>query len=76
MTDGLTLTNAQLSGQTVRRNGYQSEALREIRARASAVNQGASAEERQGLRRLNQVLNQSQPPQENVPRGYYLNIEI
>ena len=76
MTDGLTLKNAQLTGQAVRRNGYQSEALREIRTRASAVNQGDSAEERQGLRRLNQVLNQSQPPPDNVPRGYYLNIEI
>ena len=76
MTDGLTLANAQLSGQTVRRNGYQSEALREVRARASAVDQGASAEERKGLRRLNQVLDQNQPPREDVPRGFYLNIEV
>lgn len=76
MTDGLTLANSELSGQTVRRNVYQSDALREIRARASAVNQGASAEERRGLRRLNQVLDQSQQPREDVPRGYYLNIEV
>ncbi len=76
MTDGLTLANTELSGQTVRQNSYQSDALREVRARASTVNQGASAEERRGLRRLNQVLDQGQPPRENVPRGYYLNIEI
>ena len=76
MTDGLTLANAELSGQTVRQNSYQSDALREVRARASTVNQGASAAERHGLRRLNQVLDQGQPPRENVPRGYYLNIEI
>lgn len=76
MTDGLTLANARFSGQTVRRNAYQSEALREVRARASAVDQGASAEERKGLRRLNQVLDQDQPLRENVPRGFYLNIEV
>ena len=76
MTDEFTLASTKLSRQTVRQNSYQSDALREIRARASVVNQGASAEERRGLRRLNQVLDQGQPPQDNVPRGYYLNIEI
>ncbi len=76
MTDETTIASAKLSLQTVRQNSYQSDALREIRARASVVNQGASAEERRGLRRLNQVLDQGQPPQDNVPRGYYLNIEI
>ena len=76
MTDGLTIANAQLSGQTVRQNGYQSDSLREIRARASTVDQGASAEEQRSLRRLNQVLDQDQPPRGNVPRGYYLNIKI
>ncbi|MBB54151.1 MAG: hypothetical protein CMF67_07235 [Magnetovibrio sp.] len=76
MTDGLTIANAQLSGQTVRQNGYQSDALREVRARASTVDQGSSAEEQRSLRRLNQVLDQNQPPRDNVPRGYYLNIKI
>ena len=76
MTDGLTIANAQLSGQTVRQNGYQSDALREVRARAATVDQGASAEEQRSLRRLNQVLDQNQPPRDNVPRGYYLNIKI
>ena len=76
MTEGLTIANAQLSGQTVRQNGYQSDALREVRARASTVDQGASAEEQRSLRRLNQVLDQDQPPRDNVPRGYYLNIKI
>lgn len=76
MTDGLTIANALLSGQMVRQNGYQSDTLREVRARASTVDQGASAEELRGLTRLNQALGRGQPPHDNVPRGYYLNIEI
>ena len=76
MTDGLTLTNAQSSGHVVRRDGYQSDSIREVRARASTVNQGSSTEERRGLRRLNHVLDQEQPARANVPRGFYLNIEV
>ena len=76
MTDGLTPTNSSSSGNLIRRNGYQSNAAREIRARASTVDQGSSIEERRGLRRLNHVLDRDQPARANVPRGFYLNIEV
>ena len=76
MTDGLTPTNFSSSGNLVRRNGYQSDSAREVRARASTVDQGSSIEERRGLRRLNHVLDQDQPARANVPRGFYLNIEV
>jgi len=76
MTDGLTPTNFSSSGNVVRRNGYQSDSAREVRARASTVEQASSIEERRGLRRLNHVLDQDQPARANVPRGFYLNIEV
>ena len=76
MTDGLTPTDSPSSGNVVRRNGYQSDSAREVRARASTVDQGSSIEERRGLRRLNHVLDQDQPARANVPRGFYLNIEV
>ena len=76
MTDGVTLTSSASSGHVVRRDGYQSDAIREVRARASTLNQGSSIEERRGLRRLNHVLDQDQPARVNVPRGLYLNIEV
>ncbi|MEK9726159.1 MAG: hypothetical protein VW405_22085 [Rhodospirillaceae bacterium] len=76
MTDGITLANAQAPGRVARANGYQADSVREVCARAGAVNQGASAEERRGLRRLNQVLDQDRPLRDDVPRGYYLNIEV
>ena len=76
MTDGLTPTIFSSSGNVVRRNGYQSESAREVRARASTVDQGSSIEERRGLRRLNHVLDQDQPARANVPRGFYLNSEV
>ena len=76
MTDGLTLTSSSSSGHVVRRDGYQSDAIREVRARASTVNQGSTIEERRGLQRLNHVLDQDQPARVNVPRGFYINIEV
>ena len=77
MTDTLTLVNTHPQSQVARRDGYQSETVREVRARASTLTQqGTSTEERRTLRRLNQVLDQEQPPRGNVPRGFYLNIEV
>ena len=76
MTEGLTLANSHLPGQVIRKDGYQSDTLREVHARASAVSQDSSVEEQRSLRRLNQVLDQNQPLRINVPRGFYLNIEV
>jgi len=76
MTDGLTFENTQTAGRINRGNGYQAESVREIRSRANVTDQGASEQERRGLRRLNQALDHSQPLREDVPRGFYLNINI
>ena len=76
MTEGLTLANSNLPGRVIRKDGYQSDTLREVHARASTVSQDSSVEERRSFRRLNQVLDQNQPPRDNVPRGFYLNIEV
>ena len=76
MMTNLTLVNGHSSGQIAQKNGYQSNTVREVQARASTINQDPSAEERRRLRRLNQVLNQEQPPRGNMPRGTYLNIEV
>ena len=76
MADSLTLVNTHPSGQAVRKDGYRSESLQEVRARASIVSQETSAEELRSLRRLNQVLDQEQPPRGSLPRGFYLNIEV
>lgn len=76
MTDGMTSLNGKAAGITRRSDGYGSTSVREVQARAAAVDQGQSEHERQGLRRLNQVLSNDQAPRENVPRGFYLNIEI
>ena len=76
MTDNLTLVNTLPTGQVVRKDGYQSETLREIRARASKLSTLDSTEERLSLRRLNEVLDKDQPPGGDVPRGFYLNIEV
>ena len=47
-----------------------------VRARAAAIQQKTSSEELDGLKRLNRILGRDQPLRDNVPRGYYLNIQI
>ncbi|MBT3658905.1 MAG: hypothetical protein HOB37_14815 [Rhodospirillaceae bacterium] len=74
MTDGITLANSQSPGVARRASGYQAEAVREVQNRAAVTNQSQSADERNGLRRLNQSLDR--PLREDVPRGYYLNIRV
>ncbi len=76
MTDGLTFANTQAPGRVSRANGYQADSVREVRARAAVNDQGTSPEEQRRLRRLNQVLDQGQPLREDVPRGYYLNLNV
>ena len=76
MTDGLTFINSQLSGRVSRGAGYQAESVREVKARAGVARQDSSSEELRGLRRLNQALDQNEPLRDDVPRGYYLNINI
>jgi len=76
MTDGVEITKTVLSAVVKRPNLYQAETIRQVRARAESIPQDISPEERDGLRRLNQILDQDRPLRGNVPRGFYLNIKI
>lgn len=76
MADGLTFLNGEAAGTIRRPNGYGAPAVREVQARASVSNPAQSELEKRGLRRLNQALTANQPLRDNVPRGFYLNIEV
>ena len=76
MTDGVGITNTGLPAVVKQQNLYQAETIRQVRARAESIPQDISPEERDGLRRLNQILDQDRPLRDNVPRGFYLNIKI
>ena len=76
MTDGVGNINSNIAPVAKRPSVYQSESIREVRARAESIRQDTSPEERDGLTRLNQILGQGQPLSDNVPRGFYLNINI
>lgn len=76
MTDGVGDITANVSRVAKRPSVYQSESIREVRARAESMPQKTSTEERDGLIRLNRILGSDQPLSVNVPRGFYLNIKI
>ncbi len=76
MTDGVGTINSNITQVAKRPSVYQSDSIREVRARAESIRQDTSPEERDGLTRLNQILGQNQPLSGNVPRGFYLNIRI
>lgn len=76
MSDGVGITKANSTAVALRPSVYHSESAREVRARAAAVQQETSPEERDSLKRLNQILERDRPLRDNVPRGYYLNIKV
>ena len=76
MTDGVGSINSNIAPVAKRPSVYQSESIREVRARAESIRQDTSPEARDGLTRLNRILGQNQPLSDNVPRGFYLNISI
>ena len=76
MTDGVGITNTGLPAVVKQPNLYQAETIRQVQARAESISQDTSPEERDELRRLNQILDQDRPLRDNVPRGFYLNIKI
>ncbi len=76
MTDGVGNINSNIAPVAKRPSVYQSESIREVRARAESIRQHTSPEELDGLTRLNRILGQNQPLSNNVPRGFYLNINI
>jgi len=57
-------------------NRYQSEGIREVKARAATFRQELSENDLRNVKRLSRVLDQGQPIEQNVPRGYYLNIRV
>ncbi|MCH7935897.1 MAG: hypothetical protein IH994_02235 [Proteobacteria bacterium] len=76
MTDGVGITKTGLPAAAKQPNVYQGDTIRQVRARAESIPQDTSPEERDGLRRLNQILDQDRPLRDNVPRGFYLNIKV
>jgi hypothetical protein len=75
MAEALNFLNPEMQASP-RLQGYQTQSVHQIRARATHVDQQQSNEERKGLRRLNQILSQDQPLIDDVPRGFYLNIKV
>ncbi len=75
MADALNILNPETLAAR-RPQGYQADSVHQIRARATHVDQQQSDEERKGLRRLNQILGQDRPLKDDVPRGFYLNIQV
>ena len=76
MADGWTTLNSEQAGLVQRSSSYGTPAIRELQARASVTSEHKSELERRSLRRLNQALSNDQPLRENVPRGFYINIEV
>ena len=76
MTDGVGSTETTGAARIERPSVYHTETVREVRARAASIPQDQSPAERAGIVRLNQILGQNQPLRANVPRGFYLNIQI
>ena len=71
--------NNLISGRpaTVSRSfGYKDDSAQEIKAHANTTEQKQTDHEKNGLRHLNSVLNNSEPLRDDVPRGYYLNITV
>ena len=72
--------NSILSGSTHapsrQANSYQSEGVREVKARAATFRQEISDHDLRNVKRLSRELDLGQPIEQNVPRGYYLNIRV
>ncbi len=68
------ITNPPVALGGDRPAGYES--ARDVKVRAAAGRQSDSPEERTALSRLVRVLAAGDPPTADVPRGYYLNIQV
>ena len=76
MTDGVGITKTGAEAISKRPSVYQTDSIREVRSRAESVLQNTTPQERDGLKRLTQILGQDKPLKDNVPRGFYLNIQV
>jgi hypothetical protein len=66
--------NAAAIAPQTQKAGYDFAA--EVRRRANVTASDDDAANRRALERLDRVLASEQPPRTDVPRGYYLDIEV
>ncbi|MSO91845.1 MAG: hypothetical protein EXQ86_00405 [Rhodospirillales bacterium] len=52
------------------------QTVRDVRVRAAALAEPETEGERKAMRRLDHVLTSDEPLNTEVPRGYYLNIQV
>ena len=76
MTDGVGNINTHTALVTRRPSVYQSDSIREVRARAQTYRQQTTNEERDGQPLLNRLLGQEQPLLQKSPRGWCHNIKV
>ena len=76
MADGLTTLNSEHAGLVKHSSNYGAPSVREVQSRASVTNERQSDQERRSLRRLNHALSNEKALRDNVPRGFYINIEV
>ncbi len=68
------ITNPPVALGGDRPAGYDS--ARDVKVRVAVGRQSESPEERNALSRLARVLAAGDPPPADVPRGFYLNIQV
>ncbi len=74
MTGASHITDPPVARIGNRPRGYN--AAHEVKVRAVVGHRSDSPEERQALSRLARVLAGDEPPRTDVPRGFYLNIQV
>ena len=74
MTDSLKVNSLPVAPPANQPRAYAE--AREVRALASVSENADSPETKRALGRLGQVLASSEPPSADVPRGFYVNIQV
>ncbi len=74
MTDALKVTPLPVPPAASQPRAYAE--AREVRALAAVTQNAESPETKKALGRLGRVLASSQPPRTDVPRGFYVNIQV
>ncbi|MBL6957356.1 MAG: hypothetical protein ISR52_00115 [Rhodospirillales bacterium] len=70
----LSSTQLAMIQEARRPRGYQ--AAREVTARASVTESNETPRNRKALDRLEQFMDAGKAPRDDVPRGFYLNIQV
>ena len=74
MTDAPNVNPLPVAAAASQPRGYA--AAREVRAMASVTENAESPATKRALGRLGRVLASNQPPRADVPRGFYVNIQV